>query len=217
MMPEDGKLNAARAALEAIRPGWVIGVGTGSTTNRFIDALASIRDRIDGAVASSLATVERLRAAGVRVLELNDVGPLPLYVDGADEATRRRELIKGGGGALTREKVLAAASETFVCIVDESKLVDRLGHFPLPVEFVAMAERHVASELRRRGGRAVLRAGFTTDEGHPVLDVHELSIDDPAGLEAELNQIAGVVTVGLFCRRPADRLIVGGTSGVTRI
>ena len=211
------KRNAARAALDEIRPGWIIGVGTGSTTNHFIEGLAAVRDRVRGAVPSSEATRTRLREAGIPVIELPDVERLPLYVDGADEATRRRQLIKGGGGALTREKIVAAASERFVCIVDESKLVERLGRFPLPIEVVAAAVRHVSRELARRGGRAVLRAGFTTDNGNPIVDVHGLTIDDPEALETELNQIAGVVTVGLFCRRPADELIVGGPDGVRRI
>jgi len=211
------KRNAALAAVEEIEAGWVIGVGTGSTANLFIGGLAPIRDRIEGAVASSVASADRLEALGIRLLELDDVDRLPIYVDGADEATRGRELIKGGGGALTREKIVAAASERFVCIIDESKLVERLGRFPLPVEIIAMAGRHVAGALERLGGRPVPREGFTTDNGNPILDVHDLTIDDPVALETELNQIAGVVTVGLFCRRPADQLIVGTETGVTRI
>ena len=211
------KRNAAMAALDEIESGWVIGVGTGSTAKLFIEGLVPIRSRIEGAVASSVASASRLEALGIRLLELDDVGRLPIYVDGADEATRRRELIKGGGGALTREKIVAAASERFVCIIDESKLVERLGRFPLPVEIIAMAGGHVAREFRRLGGRPVLREGFTTDNGNPILDVHDLAIDDPMGLERELNQIAGVVTVGLFCRRPANLLIVGTGTGITRI
>jgi len=217
MTQDIAKRNAAMAAVEQIEAGWVIGVGTGSTADMFIERLASIKGRIEGAVASSVASASRLQALGVRLLELDDVGRLPIYVDGADEATRRRELIKGGGGALTREKIVAAASERFVCIIDESKLVERLGRFPLPVEIIAMAGTYVTAELERLGGRPVLRAGFTTDNDNPILDVHDLVIDDPAGLEGELNQIAGVVTVGLFCRRPADQLIVGDGAGVTRI
>jgi ribose 5-phosphate isomerase A len=211
------KRNAALAAVDQIEAGWVVGVGTGSTANLFIDGLAPISNRIEGAVASSLASAERLESLGIRLLELHDVGRLPIYVDGADEATPRRELIKGGGGALTREKIVAAASDRFVCIIDESKLVERLGRFPLPVEIIAMAVAHVTERLEELGGRPVLREGFTTDNGNPILDVHGLVIDDPVWLEGELNQIAGVVTVGLFCRRPADQLIVGTDQGVTRI
>ena len=217
MTQDIAKRNAALAAVEEIEAGWVVGVGTGSTADLFIEGLAPIKGRIEGAVASSVASASRLEVLGIRLLELEDVGRLPIYVDGADEATRRRELIKGGGGALTREKIIAAASERFVCIIDESKLVDRLGQFPLPVEIIAMAGTHVTGELERLGGRPVLRTECTTDNGNPILDVHDLVIDDPASLEGELNQIAGVVTVGLFCRRPADRLIVGTGTGVTRI
>ena len=217
MTRDDDKRRAARAALETIQPGWAIGVGTGSTTNHFIDALAAERDLIRGAVASSTASAGRLQRAGVPLLDLNEVGRLPLYVDGADEATRRRELIKGGGGALTREKILVAASRRFVCILDESKLVERLGGFPLPVEVIPMALALVAAELRRLGGRPVPRGDFTTDNGNRVLDVHGLRIDAPRELESELNQIPGVVANGLFCRRPADLLIVGSAAGVERI
>jgi ribose 5-phosphate isomerase A len=217
MTQDIAKRHAALAAVEEIEAGWIIGVGAGSTADMFIEGLAPIKGRIEGAVASSVASASRLEALGIRLLELEDVGRLPIYVDGADEATRRRELIKGGGGALTREKIVAAASERFVCIIDDSKLVERLGRFPLPVEIIAMAGTHVTAELERLGGRPVLRAGFTTDNDNPILDVHDLVIDDPAGLEGELNQIAGVVTVGLFCRRPADQLIVGDGAGVTRI
>jgi len=212
-----GKRNAARAALDEVGPGWIIGVGSGSTANHFIDSLASIRDRVAAAVPSSEATRARLLQAGIRVVGLEDVERLPLYVDGADEATRLRQLIKGGGGALTREKVVAAASRRFVCILDDSKLVERLGRFPLPIEVVPLAVRYVSRELERLGGRPVPRAGFTTDNGNRIVDVHGLAIDDPVGLETELNQIVGVVTVGLFCRRPADELIVGGADGVRRI
>jgi len=217
MTQDLSKRDAALAAVDEIEAGWVIGVGTGSTANLFIEGLAAVKSRIEGAVASSVASAERLKGLGIRLLELDEVGRLPIYVDGADEATRRRELIKGGGGALTREKVVAAASERFVCIIDESKLVERLGRFPLPVEIIAMASSHVAERIGRLGGRPVLRRGFTTDNGNPILDVHDLVIDDPVGLESEMNQIAGVVTVGLFCRRPADLLIVGTGKGVTHI
>jgi ribose 5-phosphate isomerase A len=217
MTSDLAKRNAALAAVEQVEAGWVIGVGTGSTANLFIEGLAPISNRIEGAVASSLASAGKLKSLGIRLLELNEVGRLPIYVDGADEATPRRELIKGGGGALTREKIVAAASDRFVCIIDESKLVERLGRFPLPVEIIAMAGAHVTERLEKLGGRPVLREGFTTDNGNPILDVHDLGIDDPLWLEGELNQIAGVVTVGLFCRRPADQLIVGTQEGVTRI
>jgi len=211
------KRHAARAALDEVEPGSVVGVGTGSTANLFIEALATTRDRVRAAVASSAATRALLLRAGFELLELDEVERLPLYVDGADEATPERWLIKGGGGALTGEKIVAAASRRFVCIIDESKLVRRLGRFPLPLEVIAMAIGHVSGELARRGGRAVTRTGFVTDNGNPIVDVHGLRIDDPPALEQELNQIAGVVTVGLFCRRPADLLIVGSADGVRRI
>ena len=214
---EAGKRHAAREALRDVGTGQILGVGTGSTTACFIEQLASIRERVSGAVPSSEATRALLLRAGLTVVELEDAGRLPLYVDGADEATRTRQLIKGGGGALTREKIIAASSERFVCIIDDSKLVDRLGRFPLPLEVIPMASGHVAHELERFGGRAVARAGFVTDNGNCILDVHDLNIDDPLGLEAELNQIAGVVTVGLFCRRPADELVVGGPCGARRV
>ena len=217
MTHDESKRNAAMAAVDLIEPGWIIGVGTGSTANLFIEGLASIKGKIEGAVASSVASAEGLRSLGIPLLDLTAVGRLPIYVDGADEATRRRELIKGGGGALTREKIVAAASERFVCIVDESKVVETLGAFPLPVEVIPMARGLAARAIVTLGGAPELREGFVTDNGNRILDVHGLTIEDPAGLEGELNQIAGVVTVGLFCRRPADELIVGTASGVTRI
>ncbi|MCJ7450953.1 MAG: ribose-5-phosphate isomerase RpiA, partial [Steroidobacteraceae bacterium] len=195
------KQRAAEAALEFVRDDEVVGVGTGSTVNFFIDALAPLGDRIAGAVSSSEASTKRLRALGIEVLDLNDAGELGVYVDGADEATRSLELVKGGGGALTREKIVAAASRRFVCIVDEKKVVDRLGRFPLPVEVIPMARSLVARELARLGGRPLLRQGFVTDNGNHILDVHGLDIADPAALETELNQVPGVVTVGLFARR----------------
>jgi len=211
------KRAAAIAALSYVKPASVVGVGTGSTANEFIDALAAHAGRVEAAVASSVATAERLRGNGIRVVELSEVVSIPLYVDGADEATARLELIKGGGGALTREKIVAAASERFVCIVDDSKLVERLGTFPLPVEVIPLARRHVAAAIERIGGRPVPRDGFTTDNGNVILDVHGLRIDAPAELEGELNQIVGVVTNGLFCRRPADVLLVGDDAGVTTL
>ncbi len=214
MTQDDKKKAAALAALEYVEPGMVIGVGTGSTANHFVDALTKIRGKIDGAVASSLATAERLRKAGIPVLELNATGDLPLYVDGADEATRHLHLVKGGGGALTREKIVAAASAKFVCIADDTKLVDVLGKFPLPVEVVPMARSYVARELVKLGGQPVLRSGFTTDNGNQILDVHHLKILNPVELEERLDHIAGVVTNGLFARRPADVLLLGTGRGV---
>ncbi|MBS1136018.1 MAG: ribose 5-phosphate isomerase [Burkholderiaceae bacterium] len=211
------KQRAAEAALEYVRDGSVVGVGTGSTVNFFIDALADLRGRVAGAVSSSEASTLRLRKIGIEVLDLNSTGELDLYVDGADESTRALELIKGGGGALTREKIVAAASRQFVCIVDEQKLVDRLGRFPLPVEVIPMARAHVARQLARLGGEPVLREGFVTDNGCQILDVRGLAIDDPAALETEINQVAGVVTVGLFARRPADVLLVGMATDVVTL
>jgi len=211
------KRRAAEAALGFVRDGEVVGVGTGSTVNFFIDALAPLKNRIPGAVSSSEASTKRLRAHGIEVLDLNATGELGVYVDGADEATRALELIKGGGGALTREKIVAAASRRFVCIVDEQKLVDRLGRFPLPVEVIPMARSIVARQLARLGGDPVLREGFVTDNGNLILDVRGLDIPDPAALETEINQITGVVTVGLFARRPADVLLVGMAAGVVTL
>jgi len=211
------KQRAAEAALEFVADGEVIGVGTGSTVNFFIDALAPLKGRIAGAVSSSEASTRRLRTHGIEVLDLNATGELGVYVDGADEATRALELIKGGGGALTREKIIAAASRRFVCIVDEQKVVERLGRFPLPVEVIPMARSLVARELARLGGEPVLREGFVTDNGNQILDVRGLDIADPAALETAINQVAGVVTVGLFARRPADVLLVGTAAGVVTL
>lgn len=208
------KQQVARAALEQVPEGGIIGVGTGSTANCFIDGLASIRERIAGTVASSEATAERLRAHGIPVLELNDVTNLPLYVDGADEVNDRREMIKGGGGALTREKIVAAMATRFVCIVDGSKRVDLLGAFPLPVEVIPMARAQVARELQALGGAPRLREGFVTDNGNVILDVHGLRISDAPALEQTLNNITGVVTNGLFARRPADLVLIGTQTGV---
>jgi ribose 5-phosphate isomerase A len=211
--PNEKKKRAALAALEYLEEGTVIGVGTGSTVNQFIDALGPWRGRLRGAVSSSEASTLRLHALGIEVLDLNDVGSLGLYVVGADEATRDRHLIKGGGGALTREKIVAAASRRFVCIADDSKLVERLGRFPLPVEVIPMARAFVARQLP---GRAVWRKDCITDNGNHILDIHDLSIADPVALERDLNQIPGVVTVGLFAARPADVLILAGDQGITR-
>lgn len=217
MNQDSRKQRAAEAALEYVEDGAVVGVGTGSTVNYFIEALASLRHRIAGAVSSSVASTQRLEAHGIPVLDLNATGELGVYVDGADEATRALHLIKGGGGALTREKIVAACSRSFVCIVDDQKLVERLGRFPLPVEVIPMARGHVARQLVRLGGEPALRAGFVTDNGNHILDVRNLAIDDPVALETEINQIAGVVTVGLFARRPADVLLVGTAADVVTL
>ncbi len=214
MNQDEMKKAVAEAALERIESGWIVGVGTGSTANYFIDALAGIKGKIDGAVASSEASAERLRGHGIEVLDLNSAGPLPIYVDGADEATRHLHLTKGGGGALTREKIVAAASKTFVCVVDETKVVDYLGAYPLPVEVIPMARSHVARALSKLGGNPELREGFKTDNGNVILDVHNLRIMNPVELESELDHIAGVVTNGLFARRPADVMLVGSSTGV---
>ncbi len=210
------KQHAARASLAMLRDDMILGVGTGSTVNAFIEQLGAEgwASRLRGAVSSSEGTSERLRAHGIRLLDLNEVPDLPLYIDGADEATRTRALIKGGGAALTREKIIAAAAERFVCIMDDGKLVDTLGRFPLPVEVIPMARSYVARRLSEFGGRALWRQGTTTDNGNHILDVHDLSITDPVSMEADINQITGVVMVGLFAARPADLLIVGALNGV---
>jgi len=214
MTPDDKKKAVALAALEYVESGWVIGVGTGSTANHFIDGLARIKGKLDGAVASSNATAERLKKHGIAVLDLNATGDLPLYVDGADEATKHLHLIKGGGGALTREKIVAAASQKFVCIADDSKLVGVLGKFPLPVEVIPMARSYVARQIVQLGGQPVLRENFKTDNGNIILDVHNLEILNPVDLEEKLDHIAGVVTNGLFARRPADVLLLASDQGV---
>jgi ribose 5-phosphate isomerase A len=207
------KRQAAERALEFLPDGGVLGVGTGSTVNHFIDLLAPIKGRFEGAVSSSEASTGRLKAVGIPVLDLNAVGELEVYVDGADESNHALQLIKGGGGALTREKIIAAASRKFVCIADESKLVHVLGKFPLPVEVIPMARSYVARQLVRLGGTPVLRESFVTDNGNLILDVEHLEIMEPGRLEAEINNIVGVVTVGLFARRPADVLILGAPGG----
>jgi len=217
MNQDELKKSVAEAALQYVEIGTVIGVGTGSTANFFIDALAGIKNKIDGTVASSVASADRLKSHGIPVLDLNATGELSVYVDGADESTRHLHLIKGGGGALTREKIVAGASRKFVCIADESKLVDRLGKFPLPIEVVPMARSFVARELVKHGGQPVLRDGFTTDNGNLILDVHNLEIMDPVKMEAALNNIPGIVTVGLFAIRPADVLLLGAADGVKTI
>ena len=214
MNQDELKKQVAEAAIEYVEMGTVIGVGTGSTANFFIDALAGIKGKIDGTVASSIASAERLKAHGIPVLDLNAVGELSVYVDGADETNDHLQLIKGGGGALTREKIVAGASHNFVCICDESKLVKVLGSFPLPVEVVPMAQSYVARELVKLGGQPELRQDFTTDNGNIILDVRGLEIVEPCRLESEINNIPGVVTVGIFANRPADILLLGTGGGV---
>ena len=204
MTPDELKKVAAKAALDHIGDGSIIGVGTGSTVNHFIDLLAPVKHKIEGAVSSSEASTERMKAQGIPVFDLNAVGELQVYVDGADESNHQLQLIKGGGGALTREKIVAAASEKFVCIADDSKLVDMLGSFPLPVEVIPMARSYVARELVKLGGTPVWREQFVTDNGNLILDVHHLSIMEPVKLEQQINNIAGVVTVGIFAIRPAQ-------------
>jgi ribose 5-phosphate isomerase A len=213
MSTDSRKQLAAEAALQYIQDDMVVGVGTGSTVNYFIDGLAARKLRIKGAVSSSEASTARLRKHGFEVLDLNSTGDLSVYIDGADETDEHLRLIKGGGGALTREKIVAAASQRFVCIVDDTKLVKVLGKFPLPVEVIPMARSYVARQLTKLGGQPVLRTGFTTDNGNVILDVHHLTILDPVTLETEINQITGVVCVGLFARRPADILIIGSDTG----
>lgn len=208
------KRQAAETAYQHVREGEWLGVGTGSTVNHFIDVLAERQPSLQGCVSSSDATTQRLEGAGFDVVELNTAGDLPLYVDGADEANAHLELIKGGGGALTREKIIAGASRHFVCMVDESKQVELLGHFPLPVEVIPMARSFVARQLVKMGGEPELRENFTTDNGNPILDVHNLEILNPIEMEDRINAIPGVVTAGLFARRPADTLIVAAAGGV---
>ena len=208
------KQAAAQAALDYVESGGVIGVGTGSTAECFIDCLAKVKGKIDGAVASSEASAARLRENGIALLDLNQTGALPLYVDGADEATRHLHLLKGGGGALTREKIIAEASEKFVCIADDSKLVETLGAFPLPLEVIPMASGLVGRALAALGAQPELRPGFTTDNGNIILEARNLKIEDPAEMERRLNCIPGVVTVGLFALRGADVLLLGGDDGV---
>lgn len=214
------KRAAAEAAIATLHPGEVVGVGTGSTVNHFIDLLAGIRDRVPATVSSSQASTDRLRGHGITVLDLNEViaagRPIPVYVDGADEIDSSLAMIKGGGGALTREKILAAAAQTFVCIVDRSKCVDMLGRFPLPVEVVPMARELVAASIRAIGGQPRLREGFVTDNGNLIIDVAGLQVSDPVALEARMNQWAGVVTVGLFAARGADLALVAAPGGIER-
>lgn len=214
MTQDELKQAVAQAALAYVPEGAIIGVGTGSTANHFIDGLAGLKDRIKGAVASSQATAKRLAGHGIPVLDLNEVDKLPVYVDGADEIDASLAMIKGGGGALTREKIVAAVAKAFVCIADASKRVDMLGTFPLPVEVIPMARAYVARQISALRGEPVLREGFVTDNGNVILDVHGWQIMHPAELEAELNNIVGVVTNGLFARRPADIALIGTADGV---
>jgi len=214
MTQDEKKKQVAEAALAYVEDDSIVGVGTGSTVNFFIECLASIKHRIDGAVSSSDATEALLKQHNIPVLSLNSANDIPVYVDGADEATKYLHLIKGGGGALTREKIVAAASKKFICIIDETKMVDVLGTFPLPVEVIPMAQSYIAREITKLGGQPILREGFTTDNGNIILDVHNLSILKPVELEQELNQLAGIVTNGLFAQRPADVLLVASDSSV---
>ncbi|MED5504759.1 MAG: ribose-5-phosphate isomerase RpiA [Pseudomonadota bacterium] len=213
MTQDEMKKAAGWAALKYVEKGSIVGVGTGSTVNHFIDALGSIKDDIKGAVSSSVASTERLKELGIEVYECNDVAMLDIYVDGADEINAAREMIKGGGAALTREKIVAAISEKFVCIVDGTKAVDVLGQFPLPVEVIPMARSYVARELVKLGGDPAYREGVTTDNGNVILDVHNMQINNPKELEDKINGIAGVVTVGLFAHRGADVVITGTPEG----
>ncbi len=214
MTQDELKALVGHAALEHVVPGQLVGVGTGSTVNHFIDALAGIKDRFPGAVSSSAASTERLRRHGIPVFEAGEVQRLPVYIDGADEIDRRGYMVKGGGAALTREKIVADLADRFVCIADESKLVDRLGRYPLPVEVITMAVSQVARRFAALGGSATVRAGVTTDNGHPLLDVRGLDIADPLAMEAEINQWPGVVTVGIFARQRASVCLLGTALGV---
>ncbi|MDP2713815.1 ribose-5-phosphate isomerase RpiA [Rheinheimera sp.] len=213
MTQDEMKKNAAWAALEFIPRNTVVGVGTGSTVNHFIDALASIKHDIKGAVSSSVQSTEKLKALGIEVLDLNSIDSFSVYVDGADEINAQKHMIKGGGAALTREKIVAAVADSFICIVDQSKQVAVLGKFPLPVEVIPMAAGYVARELTKLGGRPVLRDGVTTDNGNVILDVHDLAISEPIELEQQINNIVGVVTNGIFAMRAADMVLVGSATG----
>lgn len=217
MTQDEKKQAAAEAAIQHVATHTVVGVGTGSTANLFIERLADIKQDIEGAVASSKETEKRLRSAGIAVFELNSISELPLYVDGADEIDPNLNLIKGGGGALTREKIIAAVADQFICIADDSKQVKVLGEFPLPIEVIPMARSYVARQLVKLGGSPAYREGFTTDNGNIILDLHGLSIAQPKALEAEINNITGVVTVGLFAKRPADIILMGTDSGVIQM
>ena len=217
MTQDEMKKAVGWAALSYVQPGTIIGVGTGSTVNCFIDALASIKDQIKAAVSSSEASTERLKALGITVMDLNDVDSFDLYVDGADEINPQMEMIKGGGAALTREKIVAAVARQFVCIVDSGKVVETMGRFPLPVEVIPMSREYVARELKKLGGNPVYRAGVLTDNGDQILDVHGLHITNAKQLESQINNIVGVVTVGLFAHRGADVALVGSPEGVKTV
>ena len=217
MSSSDQKRSAAEAALEFIEPGIVLGVGTGSTVNFLIDMLPGIKDRIDRVVSSSKATTKLLEAHGFTVSTLNEVGDIDLYIDGADEATKRLHLVKGGGGALTREKVLAGAARRFICIVDESKLVGMLGAFPLPIEVLPMAQAFVARKFVKLRAQPIWRDNFMTDNGNHILDIHDLTISNPLEMETRLNQVPGILTVGIFAHRPADVLLIGSDAGVREL
>ena len=218
MTQDELKNEVAKAALKYVTPGTIIGVGTGSTANFFIDQLATIKDSIQGAVASSIDTANRLRSIGINVVNLNEIEEISVYVDGADESDHQLNLLKGGGGALTREKIVAAVSKQFICIADESKLVDVIGKFPLPIEVIPMAASYVKREIIKSiGGSPVLREELTTDNGNLILDIHDLTIDEPKALENRLNNIVGIVTNGLFANRGADILLLGSESGVKTI
>ena len=214
MSQDDKKKEVAKAAITYIEDDTIVGIGTGSTVNFFIEELAKIKHRIEGAVSSSDASEKLLRQHNIPVLALNSVIEIPVYIDGADEATKHRHLIKGGGGALTREKIVAAASKQFVCIVDNSKMVPTLGKFPLPIEVIPMAQSYVARQIAKLGGQPKLRDGFTTNNGNIIIDVHNMKIENPLVLEQNLNQLVGVVTNGLFAHRPADILLIASDDGV---
>ncbi len=217
MDAREKKRKAAKASLEFIEPGMTVGIGTGSTVNELIELLPSIGDRINKVVSSSQASTDLLNEKGLEVTRLNEAGPLDVYIDGADEANKRLHLIKGGGGALTREKVLAGAARRFVCIVDETKLVGMLGEFPLPVEVLPMAQSFVARQFTKLRAQPVWREGFVTDNGNHILDVHELNISNPLEMETRLNQIPGILTVGIFAHRPADILLIADDDGVREL
>ena len=216
MSQDRKKKNAAKIAIDYVKNNSIIGVGTGTTINFFIEELGKNKGLIDGAVSSSVATEKLLREQNIPVIPLNSVIDLPIYIDGADEVTHNKHLIKGGGGALTREKIVAAASKQFICIIDDSKLVPLLGGFPLPVEVIPMAQSYVAREIAKLGGQPELRQDFLTDNGNIILDIHNLKIENPSELENQLNQITGVVTNGLFAKRPADTLIIATDDGIVK-
>jgi ribose 5-phosphate isomerase A len=217
MSQDANKRRAAAAAMSYVKDGVALGVGTGSTVDLFIELLQPLATRLGPVVSSSERSTRKLAEYGIRTTELGSVGDLDIYIDGADEATKHRHLIKGGGGALTREKIVAAASRRFVCIIDETKLVPTLGKFPVPIEVIPMARSYVARQMVKAGGQPIYREGFVTDNGHHIIDVHNLKIANPLELETRFNQIAGVVTVGIFANRPADVLLVGGASGIKAV